>query len=227
MKSEKYKHLEPFFGTLHLEEYSQTDLLYNVKKLLTVLFEINFEKGDFKSKFNRNDQLGKLLDLLEIVQFGKDKFPYLIALDFNPDSNDLTSISIWDDPHYSQGKELPSAFIGDLPSFPDLFLFKNKPFIFFNAIKSLRHKQDETNIEKLWKDVQNDPSLLIESDLPINMEDLKKNANISRIRRENMFERMIHHRVCIGGTKESALVIGSPRKEYFQDKQPIFQMRRK
>lgn len=131
-----YAHLEPFYGWPHIEGFSRIQLVRRSIELIDSLFHIDFYKKSIEE-----EHLLRLLDLLEIIKFGKDKFPYLLALDFQPEEYKLASVSMWSDPHYEK-VEL-SVFNGTIISSPSLPDLKKDPKLLINKINSLQAIKDE------------------------------------------------------------------------------------
>ena len=177
----------------------------------------------FKKEFNSKKQLKKLLKILETIQYGKHEFPYLLTLQFAPDSYDLMSISLWDDPHYRKKGKTISVFKGDILVFPDLFQIKRNPTSFFKAVKSVRDRSKESN-KKQWE--QEVGELPIQSDWkgeePLTIaeqESLRiRWSLLGNIERAKLLQPDC---VCIGGTTDTVLAVGSPSKEYFIGRYPV------
>lgn len=187
MKKEiNYEHLEPFYGTPHIDPFSKNELRQEIEDLLEVLLKIDFKNKVEISLYEFNFK--KLLRLFEIIQYSKDKYPFLVSLDFNTKeakkgNYHLFEVHVWKDPHYKNSGGMSSAYQGDILSIASLFDIKKDPQIFTSTVRSL-----------ITRGVQN--------------------------------EERYATRICFGGTKDTGLVIGIPKKDFFIDKVPVFSIHR-
>lgn len=115
------------FGTVNLNNYSQKELLLESKKLILSMYYLN------NNSLNEYTKYKDVLRLFEIIKFGKDKFPYLLTLEFDK-NKDLSKVDMWQDPYFNQNKDISTAFIGNVLGFPDLCTFSKNPKILRNTI---------------------------------------------------------------------------------------------
>lgn len=139
-KESEYTHLEPFFGTPHIDPYTALDLQIEVQELLDVFFKVDGYKRNTLGLYNF--EMTKLLRIIEILKFGKNKYPYLLSLDFktadlkNQQLN-LLEVHIWRDPHYDESSEKSSALQGNIPTIANLIDIKNKPTLLTNSMRQI------------------------------------------------------------------------------------------
>ena len=111
---------DDWYGTDHLANKSEVQLLEESKILISSLFHINEGAGSINK-----DDYKKTMSLFEIIKFGNSKYPYLLTLEFNKEKK-LESVHIWNDPLFDQSVEAHTAFTG-IYTFPDLcVLSKNQ-----------------------------------------------------------------------------------------------------
>ncbi len=172
-----------------------------VEKKIPSLFNLDFSGENIDKS---NPDLRNFIDILKIIKTNKQDFPYLLVLDFKPNSNQLKNVSLIQDPHY-QKKDLPKTFVGHLISLPDMVQIENNPESLFKNIKMIREhttKKYYRNLylmnSKISRKVLNETNRLAKTIIQ---------GNMSRFK-------LIHpNRVCIGGNSNSILVVGNMRKD--------------
>jgi hypothetical protein len=128
------------FGTAYLEQYNQADLFEGSKSLLPALFSFNIK--DFSPQLAINPKLDDIMDLLEIVKFGKEKYPYLLTLHFNSE-REINQIAVWNDPHYEDEDGISTAFKGEILAFGNLVELSKNPKYLSNLMNSLLSKSED------------------------------------------------------------------------------------
>lgn len=122
---------KPFFGTPHVEGFSKRELLKKSKELLVNLFAINL-----KNKIIDKSKFQLIMELLEIVRFSGEKYPYLITLNFQKEG-ELKEVKLWTDPHYERTDNIPTALKGEIISFPDFIELSKNPGTFLSRLDAI------------------------------------------------------------------------------------------
>lgn len=129
------------FGTPYIEKQNIDSLLEESKLLLPSLLSINL---DF-SKIN-NEDYENIVRLFEIVKFAKERYPYLLILEF--EGFILNQVKIYQDPLYENNNQNISCYSGRVFSYPDLLTIANNPNLLIKTFDTLLNKSIRENTLK-------------------------------------------------------------------------------
>lgn len=205
------------YGTEEFKEKTKKEIFEDLISAMPIFFDVYdiFQNNISLNTLDTNS-LDQLLNVLKIIKFGKKKSPYLVTFDFNPDSKDLTTISIWKDPKYDETEE-DSAFTYKKGYVHNLVELENNPDHLFKLINGAL---SETRKPYITESEQETRLAGLKDEREIYFKKLAIYQN------NRFYDKVAKNRVGLVGTTECSLIIGCVKKSFFKTRKPIATLRR-